>query len=487
MSRPKKAPEPDKFKACDRCGDHYPTNAIWPDGRICQYCYRAAHRTRGICATCTHEGILPGRDEEGRPTCRSCSGVRINIDCVACGAEDELYAAGKCWRCYLDNEITVALGERVDEPEYAKFKAALVSAPRANSTLTWIRQPHVRDVFKHLRESSDRLTHETLDALPSNRTREFIRELLEEAGALSPTSRYLRRFDEWIVPRMARARAAGHGEVFALFIAWHQRRRLESGGTVASTDTGLFLSVKQTTTVALEFLEHLHQIGQPLDALGQNDVDDWLAAGSSTRRFVSHFLYWARKARHIPHLEVREHARSLPESDLQLSAVLSRVLRDESTPLGYRVATGFLALYGQSLSAVSQMRTDQISVDESGEMTVLFAGASHEVPVPLAFAMLVDTWMSARENMKTAANQASTWLFPGQAPGRSLLPGTLSEVLGKHGLNPRPLRAAALLDIVRHTPAPIVAAAFGFAPHSVDRYEQASGARYARYAALRTT
>jgi hypothetical protein len=87
---------------CLSCGE--PTTgsycpARWPDGSICGYCYQAAKRIRGICA-CGHEGVLPGI-VDGRPACRRCSGVRLNVDCVSCGAEDELYSGGRCQRCIL--------------------------------------------------------------------------------------------------------------------------------------------------------------------------------------------------------------------------------------------------------------------------------------------------------------------------------------------------------------------------------------------------
>ena len=73
--------------------------AIWPDGSICGYCYQAAKRITGICA-CGHQGVLPGLIDD-RPACRRCSGVKLNVDCVSCGDEAELYSGGRCQRCVL--------------------------------------------------------------------------------------------------------------------------------------------------------------------------------------------------------------------------------------------------------------------------------------------------------------------------------------------------------------------------------------------------
>jgi hypothetical protein len=103
MSRPKKPEDPGTWPACARCGKHYQPVATWPDGRICGDCYQAAKRISGTCS-CGHHGILPGRIVD-QPACRTCSGVRLNVDCRSCGEEAELYSGGKCWSCCLSETV----------------------------------------------------------------------------------------------------------------------------------------------------------------------------------------------------------------------------------------------------------------------------------------------------------------------------------------------------------------------------------------------
>ena len=62
----------------------------------------------GRCAGCEHEGVLPGVSTDG-PTCRNCSGITLNVDCVRCGNEDELYSRGRCWRCTLSDLVDETL------------------------------------------------------------------------------------------------------------------------------------------------------------------------------------------------------------------------------------------------------------------------------------------------------------------------------------------------------------------------------------------
>jgi hypothetical protein len=49
---------------------------------------------------------------------------------------------------------------------------------------------------------------------------------------------------------------------------------------------------------ALDLLSWLDHRYQPLDALTQADLDQWLTEGTTTRRAVRYFIQWAR-ARHL--------------------------------------------------------------------------------------------------------------------------------------------------------------------------------------------
>lgn len=71
------------------------------------------------------------------------TGVKLNIDCRRCGAEDELYAGGDCWSCTLASALDRLLTNPAAgsiAPELVPLASALKSMRRANSGLTWIRQ-----------------------------------------------------------------------------------------------------------------------------------------------------------------------------------------------------------------------------------------------------------------------------------------------------------------------------------------------------------
>lgn len=174
--RARQAPDSSRFPPCTRCAVCYPTAAHWPEGRVCIYCYGQARRTVGTCSACGHEGVLPGVDDEGRPTCRRCSGIALAVDCGYCGTEAVLYRAETCWPCALDQEITRLL--RGADGEVAAplqpLALAIKTMPRANSGITWLANDAVRSVLRALATGEMPLTHEGLDALPGSRTVEYI-------------------------------------------------------------------------------------------------------------------------------------------------------------------------------------------------------------------------------------------------------------------------------------------------------------------------
>lgn len=252
MARPKKPGDPAAWPdPCARCNEHYQPVARWPDGRICGYCYQAAKRERGTCM-CGHNGVLPGRID-GRAACRSCSGVALNVDCVTCGAEAELYRGGRCMHCELNLVVELLLTDPATgkiAPELVAISEAMKNMKRANSGLTWIKQRHVREFFKQLR-GHGQVTHELLDTLPPSRTRDYVRGLLVEHGALPRHDLYRGRFNEWIPGAIDRLDHPDDRDVITRFTRWHVLRRMNDD---EATSRGTFLRSKQTVTVAIDIL-----------------------------------------------------------------------------------------------------------------------------------------------------------------------------------------------------------------------------------------
>jgi integrase len=363
VARPRRPEDPKQWpQPCGRCGGHYQVAVTWPDGRICIYCYQAAKRTTGQCS-CGHQGVLPGRIG-GRSACRACTGVEINVDCDGCGAETELYAQGLCWACTLAATVDQLLANpQTGEiaAELQPLAAALKSMSRANSGLTWIRQPHVQALLKQL-ALRPVISHEILDTLPAHRTRDYVRGLLVEHGVLPRREEHRARYEAWAAQALQRLPEGANRGIMRRYIRWHMLRRMEA---MPSVGEGTFLRSKQTVTVAIDFLAWLDGRGRALGQVTQEDLDAWQAGGPTTREVVSRFVSWAAKARLMPgDLTVTPHRKGTsPRLDaaLQQTAVQQVVHSDELPPRD-RLAAILVVVFGQQIQDVVQLTWTDVTL-----------------------------------------------------------------------------------------------------------------------------
>jgi integrase len=480
MARPRKPSDPNRWPVpCERCGGHHQIVANWPDGGICGYCYQQAKRTRGTCA-CGHEGVLPGRIN-GQPACRRCSGVKLNVDCTTCGAEDELYRGSRCWSC----ELAVLVDQLLTNPDNGVMAAELVpvaralkSMKRSNSGVTWIRQRHVTAFLKDLAVAPT-ITHEKLDELPgAERTRNYIRGLLVEHRALPRRDELAVRYNQWTTGALERVSTDEHRDVVRRYIRWHLQRRMNQMETVPH---GTFLRSKQTVTVAIEFLNWLHDHGIELDEVRQEHLDAWLADGPSTRRFVDRFIPWAIKCRLVdPDLSIARHRRGTspklpkPEQD----AAVERVVHTDELNARDRAAAILVIVFGQHIEDVIQLTWDDVTVTDD-VVKVRLGKTEFALPSPLDEPM---RQLAAAPCNLTASHPNSNWVFRGYSPGRHIHGSSLRQRL-KVVFSTRAARLGTLHELTKLGPVPIIADALGYHPATIERHAIGSASTYAEYVA----
>lgn len=481
MARPRKQSDPDRWPVpCGRCGEHHQVVANWPDGGVCGYCYQQAKRTRGTCA-CGHEGVLPGRIK-GQPACRRCSGVKLNIDCKTCGAEDELYRGSRCWSC----ELAVTVDQLLTNPdtgvmtaELVPVAAALKSMKRPNSGVTWIRQRHVTAFLKDL-VMAPTITHEKLDELPgADRTRNYIRGLLVEHGALPRRDELAVRYNQWAVHALERVRSEEHRDVIRRYIRWHLQRRMNQMETVPH---GTFLRSKQTVTVAIEFLNWLHNHGLTLNEVRQEHLDAWLADGPTTRRFVDRFIPWAIKYRLVdPELTITRHRRGtspkLPKP--QQDTAIERVVHTNELTARDRAAAILVLVFGQHIEDVIRLTWDDVTVTD--EVVALRLGKT-EFALPSPLDGPIRELVTTPGNNLTASHPNSNWVFRGYSPGSHILGSSMRNRL-KALFSTRAARLGTLNELSKLGPVPIIADALGYHPSTIERHAIGSASVYAQYVA----
>ena len=477
MARPKQPEDPVAFPhPCARCGKHYQTATTWPDGRVCVYCYRAASRTRGTCS-CGHVGILPGI-VDGEPACRSCTGVRLNVDCCTCGQKPSSTAATCACAAFWETSSNDALTNPdtgTVAAEVLPMAAALKQMDRPNSGLTWIRQPHV-DTFLRELAKNPRITHETLDALPGGHTRDYVRGLLVEHGALPSRDELLARFEQWAEEARQRVAAPEHLEVIDRYIRWKHLRRMRELSPITN---GTFLRAKQSTTVAIEFCNWLTKREETLPETTQAHLDTWIAEGPSTRLVVDRFLRWTARSRLTdPELIVPRHRRgTAPRLPAQAQTqALDTVISSDALPPRNRLAAVLVLVFAQQIERIVTLNWEDISIVD--QVVVNLAGLPIVFEPPLD--QIVRDLASSPGHDQTAAHPNTRWVFRSPRPGAHISAMHLRQQLTPL-FSALAARLGTIAELSRETPVAILAEALGYNVATLERHAAAANADYGRY------
>ncbi|MFH9983361.1 hypothetical protein ACH4ND_29895 [Streptomyces sp. NPDC017179] len=144
-----------------------------------------------------------------------------------------------------------------------------------------------------------------------------------------------------------------------------------------------------------------------------------------------------------------------------------------------RVAGVIVFLYAQPVSRIVRLSIDDVIRDGD---TVLLRLGEPASPVPTPVAALLLEHIASRDNMNTATNPASRWLFPGRRAGQPSRPDHLSALLNEVGVPAAAARGAAIRQQLLELPAPVVAEALGYHDKTTTRLRNETGETWSRYA-----
>ena len=193
--------------------------------------------------------------------------------------------ANVCWRCQLRDQLTDLLAgpDGVIPEALQPFVDALLGLPQQRIAYVWIhRNAAVQTTLRWLATGDAPLPHSTFDQLPG-RTTEYLRGLLVEHGCLPCRDRYLAAFETWLPTKLDQIADPGVRRHIDAFARWHLLRQLRDRAKREPIPAGAFLNAKQSTTVAINFLDWLSGRGRQLATVSQADLDAWYASGPSTR------------------------------------------------------------------------------------------------------------------------------------------------------------------------------------------------------------
>ncbi|WP_448388592.1 hypothetical protein [Microbacterium aurum] len=275
----------------------------WPEGTICRRCYQRAARIHGTCDGCGRHRLLPGL-LDGTPCCVDCAGIPKDFHCTRCGREDEPVRIGLCAHCCLTDDLTALLSDSTGQisPAVMPIFAALTQQTHARSARTWLTvNPHATGLLRDLAHGVAPLEHATFIDHPEPAKVAFLRELCIEHGLLEPVHLDIERFQTWLAAKIAGTEPAD-ARLITQYARWVHLNRLQRLAATDALKKGSFLSAKQSTTVSLEFLQHVRAAGLSPTTCTQACVDEWLATGPTTRTLARGFVRWAIAHNHLPHL-----------------------------------------------------------------------------------------------------------------------------------------------------------------------------------------
>jgi hypothetical protein len=391
-------------------------------------------RTHGICPLCGHDGVLPGRANrpDDRAVCLTCAGIPGNYTCRTCHTEGELYRRGQCARCALRDDLTVLIVNGASNPTAMEtLVAALCGVDRPESILTWKRSPKVQALLTGLAHGEISLTHDGLDGAGDGRHISHLRSLLEHHGLLSPRDEPLARFESWLATKLDAITEPAVRAPVEQFATWHHLRRLRRNSSPGQANEGPRRSAKQEITESTKFLTWLYETHHRVAATcTQQDVDEYLASGPTSRHLIRTFFVWAKKSKinKTVQIDYRQARTSRVLTQEQRLAWLKELLTGDAESLPYRVAGTLLLLYAQPLVRIAALPTGAVVL--TPHETRITLGAE-PAPVPDPFAGMLKHHLMNRPNLRSGGGGSvvNPWMFPGFHPGKHLDPQAIMQAL----------------------------------------------------------
>jgi hypothetical protein len=467
---------------CARCGRYIPRlAATWPEGRLCNICYFDAIHTRGTCPECLQDRLLPGPpNADGLPICSTCAAIPYDFHCERCDVEAGHHRGSLCARCALRDDLHGLLGGEPSAPALVGLVDALCASDRPESIIVWKRSSKVQELLRGLGDGTIPVSHAGLDSVPGKHA-DHLRALLQHHDLLPQRDPYLPRFERWIDDKLDGLPDQVRQPV-QHFATWHHLRQIRAKAAAGAATRGPVHSAKQEITETVKFLVWLHETYQrTATTCTQQDVDEWLATGPTTRSAIRTFFVVAKKARLNTTVTVQHRsAKTSPSlSQDQRLAWIHELLTGTSESLPYRVAGILLLLYAQPLVKVVALQTRVIDDNDTGMSITL---GQHPTDVPEPFASLLREHLAARPNLRTGAGPDSPWLFPSSLAGRHLHPNTVMDRLRDLGVNLLGARNRAIGELVLECPPSLVAEALGYSAQVAFLHADKAAEPWARYA-----
>lgn len=442
---------------CPGCGR---TDNILNTGGVCAICQ--ARRDR-CCADCQQEPGGPLRTVAGRRVCDPCR-LRVHLDALLPDTGPE------------------------SGPENLRRLREAILGGDSRATVQWLRRPVVAQILTALHNDPAGVDHTVLDALPTCRSRDHVRDLLVAAEILPadpyrPVDRVGRELDALLTS--ARSLPDTDQRITRAWLRWAVLARLRRHAAAGRELTAAVHHARASTAQVVAFLTWLQDRGVGLGTCRQADLDGWFTAGPDTRYHVRTFLTWAAEHRHLPrglHLPPdRRAAPRQPADPEHRWAIARRLIHEDDLDAADRLAGALVVLYAQPLTRIAALTTDDVHI-ENTEVTLALGPAHIELPEP--FAALIQT-LPRHRHRGPPAHLPTPWLFPSLRAGKHTTPQALGNRLRAIGIAAGPQRHAALLQLAGQIPPAVLADLLGSHVTTAVHWTRTGAGNWTSYAADR--
>lgn len=500
---------------CVRCGNHRAVSRRTGNGEpLCRSCYRSPIVTCSICreerhcllsksssprcarcsttpqpcVNCGEVKQIVARTAAGR-LCEPCydRDPASHRTCIECGTIERLHGNGLCVGCTRDRRLLDLLDEPHDamRPEVGKLRTALL-ADDPLSVLNWLRRsPAIDGVLTDLASGACTFSHEAIEKRLPGKVGAHFRAILVAAQALPPRDEHLAAIQHWVDTILTTVTNESDQRLIRTYVTWHHLaaiRRRNRGKPATANQTSW---IQTCVRGAAALLNWVRASGTTLHSCTQRQLDDYLTSGPQCRYTGRHFLLWASARGHagknitIPVVTTKQ--RTLPTADDERWATARRLLLDNTIAVDRRVAGLLVLLYAQPLPEIVRLTMDHV-VTGDGEVRLQLGSTPVVLPSPLN-SLVTRLATERRGHASVGRVDAGPWLFPGGRPGQPVTASHLGIRLQRLGVEARPGRAAALLDLASQMPAAVIHQLLGVSLSTATYWTSQTGRSWSEYAA----
>ena len=346
------------------------------------------------------------------------------------------------------------------------------------SAIAWLERSPAAPTFHAMLRGEIAISHDTLDQHDVGQATAYLRSWLVAHHVLAPREELLARYQRWAqhaLQALADHPDRAHVAAYARWkIGSDYARKLRTGRARPSSHRGYYANLR----VAISFTRWLHDNNLTLEQTRQAHVDEWLNGPPSRALPTRAFLTWANATGTVPALHVPRPAPRTTNTPIDHATRLkqARGLLDKSdTEPAIRIAGPLLLLYGQLITRVVRLRSEDVQID-NGQVRLRLGDDPIAVPEQLAGLL-----------RRQREHATGPWLFQGAKPGTHIGPERIRRRLRELGISPQTARPGALLALAVKVPAPILAELLGYHNDTTNHWRREAAGDWARYAHLAST